>query len=132
MGVKPADLEQTIAQALKQQHILVEPSVSVSVLEYRSRPVNVVGAVRHSVTFQAMGDVKLLDAIAKADGLSPEAGPEILISSIGPQQRPLRQDQAYSGEATPLPGPIRRSTSRSMAVKKSVFRKQRSFTSQAT
>jgi polysaccharide export outer membrane protein len=83
MGVKPADLEQTIAQALKQQHILVEPSVSVSVLEYRSRPVNVVGAVRHSVTFQAMGDVKLLDAIARADGLSQEAGPEILISSIG-------------------------------------------------
>jgi polysaccharide biosynthesis/export protein len=83
IGVKPADLEQTIAEALKQQHILVEPSVSVSVLEYRSRPVNVVGAVRHSVTFQAMGDVKLLDAIARADGLSPEAGPEILISSIG-------------------------------------------------
>lgn len=82
IGVKPAALEQTITQALKDQHILVQPSVSVSVLEYRSRPVNVVGAVRHSVTFQAMGDVKLLDAIAKADGLSPDAGPEILISSI--------------------------------------------------
>lgn len=82
LGEKPADLEQTIAKALQEQHILVAPSVSVSVLEYRSRPVNVVGAVRHSVTFQAMGNVKLLDAIAKADGLSPEAGPEILISSI--------------------------------------------------
>lgn len=82
LGEKPSALEQEIAQALKQEHILVEPSVSVSVLEYRSRPVNVVGAVRHSVTFQALGNVKLLDAIAKADGLSPEAGPEILISSI--------------------------------------------------
>lgn len=83
LGAKPADLERTIALALKDQRILVEPSVSVSVLEYRSRPVNVVGAVRHSVTFQALGEVKLLDAIAKADGLAPEAGPEILVTAIG-------------------------------------------------
>ena len=83
LGVKPAELEQAIADALKQDHILIQPSVSVSVLEYRSRPVNVVGAVRRSTTFQALGDVKLLDAIARADGLAPEAGPEILVSRIG-------------------------------------------------
>lgn len=81
-GAKPAELEQTITQALKQAGILVEPSVSVSVLEYRSRPVNVVGAVKHSITFQALGDVKLLDAIARADGFAPDAGPEILITEI--------------------------------------------------
>lgn len=81
-GAKPSDLEQTIAQALKQAHILVEPTVSVSVLEYRSRPVNVVGAVKHSVTFQALGNVRLLDAIAKADGFAPDAGPEILITEV--------------------------------------------------
>jgi polysaccharide export outer membrane protein len=80
LGAKPADLEQAIAQELKQDHILVEPSVSVSVLEYRSKPVNVVGAVKHSVTIQAIGNLKLLDAIARADGFSPEAGPEVLIS----------------------------------------------------
>lgn len=82
LGEKPAQLEQTIAQALKAEHILVEPSVSVSVLEYRSRPVNVVGAVKHSVSFQALGDMKLLDAIAKADGFAPDAGPEILVSKV--------------------------------------------------
>lgn len=84
LGAKPADLEQTIAQALQQDHILVSPSVSISVLEYRSRPVNVVGAVKHSVTFQAVGNVRLLDAIARADGFSPEAGPEILITRVSP------------------------------------------------
>jgi polysaccharide export outer membrane protein len=80
LGVKPADIEQAIAQALKQDHILVDPSVSVSVLEYRSKPVNVVGAVKHSVTIQAIGNLRLLDAIARADGFAPEAGPEVLIS----------------------------------------------------
>jgi polysaccharide export outer membrane protein len=81
-GAKPVDIEQTIAQALKQDHILVEPSVSVSVLEYRSKPVNVVGAVKHSVTLQAIGNLRLLDAIARADGFAPEAGPEVLISKM--------------------------------------------------
>jgi polysaccharide export outer membrane protein len=80
LGAKPADIEQTIAQALKQDHILVDPSVSVSVLEYRSKPLSVVGAVKHSVTIQAIGNLRLLDAIARADGFAPEAGPEVLIS----------------------------------------------------
>lgn len=103
IGEKPADLEQTIAKALKTDHILVEPAVSVSVLEYRSRPVNVVGAVKHSTTFQALGDVKLLDAIARADGFAPDAGPEILISRIsgsseGPDQiRHIPIKQLLSG-----------------------------------
>jgi len=87
-GAKPADIEQAIAQALKQDHILVQPSVSVSVLEYRSKPVNVVGAVKHSVTIQAIGNLKLLDAIARADGFAPEAGPEVLISKTSDEGGP--------------------------------------------
>ncbi len=78
-GVSPADLEKTIRDAIKKDRILVDPSVTISVLEYRSRPVNVVGAVKHSVTFQAIGDAKLLDALAHADGLAPEAGAEVLV-----------------------------------------------------
>jgi polysaccharide export outer membrane protein len=38
------------------------------------------GAVRKPLTFQAVGPVTLLDALARAEGLSPEAGPEILVS----------------------------------------------------
>jgi polysaccharide export outer membrane protein len=54
--------------------------VSVSVAEYRSLPVSVLGAVRHPLTFQAAGEVTLLDALTRADGLSQDAGPEILVS----------------------------------------------------
>ena len=87
-GMAPADLEKTIAKAMMGDHILVDPSVSVSVLEYRSRPVNVVGAVKHSVTFQALGDVKLLDAIARADGFAQDAGPEIIVSEAAGSASP--------------------------------------------
>jgi polysaccharide export outer membrane protein len=78
-GVTPLDLEKTIRAAILENRILVDPSVSISVLEYRSRPVSVIGAVKHSLTFQAIGETKLLDAIARADGFSAEAGAEILV-----------------------------------------------------
>jgi polysaccharide export outer membrane protein len=49
-------------------------------VEYRSRPITVVGAVRSPLTFQAAGKVTLLDAISRAGGLNENAGPEILVS----------------------------------------------------
>jgi polysaccharide export outer membrane protein len=74
------DLEKAVTRQLVQERLFVSPVVSAIVVEYRSRPVNVVGAVKHPLTLQALGGVKLLDAIARADGLATEAGPEILVS----------------------------------------------------
>ena len=79
----PADIEVEISKALIREQLLVQPIVSVSVAEYRSLPVSVLGAVRRPITFQAAGEVTLLDALTRADGLSPEAGPEILVSRPG-------------------------------------------------
>ncbi len=79
-GLFPADLEKSIASALIRDHVLVDPVVTVTVVEYRSRPISVVGAVRNPVTFQATGAVTLLDAISQAGGLTENAGPEILVS----------------------------------------------------
>jgi polysaccharide export outer membrane protein len=76
----PGEIEVQITDALKQEQLLVQPIVSVSVAEYRSLPVSVLGAVRHPITFQAAGEVTLMDALTRADGLSQDAGPEILIS----------------------------------------------------
>jgi polysaccharide biosynthesis/export protein len=76
----PGEIEVAITEALKREQLLVQPIVSVSVAEYRSLPVSVLGAVKHPLTFQAAGSVTLLDAITRAEGLSPDAGPEILIS----------------------------------------------------
>ena len=79
-GLLPSELEQRIADELKKEGILVRPIVSVSVAEYRSRPISVVGAVKHPLTFQAFGNVSLLDALTRAEGLSDAAGSEILIT----------------------------------------------------
>ena len=41
-GLKPPEIEQLIATATKEQRLLVRPSVSVAIMEFRSRPINVV------------------------------------------------------------------------------------------
>jgi polysaccharide export outer membrane protein len=79
-GLLPSELEAAIAQILVKEGILVRPVVMVTVAEYSSRPVSVVGAVKRPITFQAVGRVTLLDAIARAEGLGELAGPEILVT----------------------------------------------------
>ena len=86
-GLFPTDLEKSIASALVDEHVLIDPVVTVTVVEYRSRPISVAGAVRSPVTFQATGSITLLDAISQAGGLTESAGSEILVS-----QRPAGSD----------------------------------------
>ncbi len=82
-GLMPVELEQAVARALKDGGILVSPIVEVTVAEYASRPISVMGAVKKPLTFQAVGRVTLLDALARAEGLAPEASGEILVTLPG-------------------------------------------------
>jgi polysaccharide export outer membrane protein len=90
-GLVPAELETEIAGVLEAEEILVDPVVTVTIVEYQSRPISVVGAVKRPLTFQADTVVSLLDALARAEGLRPDAGPEILVSRSqpGPSGEPI-------------------------------------------
>jgi polysaccharide biosynthesis/export protein len=67
--------------------LMVSPVVSVTVVEYHSRPISVVGAVKTPITFQANGTVTLLEAITRAGGLAENAGSEILVSRPSPDAK---------------------------------------------
>ncbi len=86
-GKFPGELESSVAKALKDEQILVDPVVKITVVEYHSRPIAVMGAVKKPLTFQAVGVVTLLDALAHAEGLSQDAGTEILLSRDGTVER---------------------------------------------
>ena len=79
-GLMPSELERAVAEALVQEELLVDPFVTVTVVEYHSRPISVVGAVKKPITFQAIGVVTLIDAITRAEGLGDDAAGEILVS----------------------------------------------------
>ncbi len=83
IGLMPRQLESAIASALKVGEIMVNPIVKVTVVEYHSRPIAVMGAVRKPLTFQAEGTVTLLDALARAEGLSTDSGTEVLVTRAG-------------------------------------------------
>jgi polysaccharide export outer membrane protein len=80
LGMMPAELEARLAEAFEAAQILVDPAVTVSVAEYHSHPISVVGAVRMPLTFQAVGRTSLVEAITRAQGLAEDAGAEILIT----------------------------------------------------
>jgi polysaccharide export outer membrane protein len=86
-GIFPGQLESSIVDEFKSEQILVDPFVKVTVVEYHSRPIAVVGAVKKPVTFQAVGTVTLLDALARAEGLTETAGTEILLTRADQVER---------------------------------------------
>lgn len=81
VGLFPEDLERAIRAALVKEQIMVDPIVTVTMLEYFSRSITIMGAVRNPMSFQAIGKVTLLDALSRAGGLAENAGSEILITS---------------------------------------------------
>jgi polysaccharide biosynthesis/export protein len=79
-GMVPSQLESAIAKSLTKGKVLVDPIVTVTIVEYQSRPVNVVGAVKNPLVFQATRPIPLLDAIARAGGIREDAGSDIVVS----------------------------------------------------
>ena len=91
-GSYPSDLETAIVNALRDEQILVDPFVTVTIAEYHSRPISVSGAVRTPLVFQAEGPTTLLEVLARAQGLREDAGREILVSRSqpGPDNTPVQ------------------------------------------
>jgi polysaccharide export outer membrane protein len=77
-GLTPEQLETEIAKRLKVY--LEEPEVIVSVAEFKSQPVSVVGAVSQPGVHQLEGQKTLVEVLASAGGLRPDAGPTVRIT----------------------------------------------------
>ncbi len=86
-GLLPAQLELAVADALMEEKLLVDPFVTVTIMEYHSRPISVLGAVRNPITFQAAGQVTLVEALTRAGGLTDDAEGEILLSRPGADKK---------------------------------------------
>ncbi len=96
-GLMPDVLRDRLAAALKAQHLLVNPIVDVSIVEYRSRDVTVAGAVKTPMTIQELGDLRLLGALSQAGGLLPDAGPEIILEQANGSAQRISVRQLFDG-----------------------------------
>jgi polysaccharide export outer membrane protein len=77
-GLTLAELETRLTELLKAY--VRDPHVAVNVLEYRSRPVTVIGAVQNPGVRALSGEKTLLEVLSEAGGLRPEAGPAVRIT----------------------------------------------------
>ncbi len=81
-GLTPSQLEVRL-RALYGENLLRDPQIRVSVIEYSSQPVSVLGAVNSPGIYQLRGRRRLLDVLALAGGLSPQVGETITVSAAG-------------------------------------------------
>jgi polysaccharide biosynthesis/export protein len=78
-GRTPRELEVALEATLRQRYIR-DPHVSVEVSEMQSHAVSVVGAVTKPGVFQIRESRPLLELIALAGGLAPNAGESVIVA----------------------------------------------------
>ena len=77
-GLTVEQLEKTLAERLSEY--LTAPQVGVSVAEYRSQPVSVLGAVNKPGVYQLRGGRTLLEVLSMAEGTKPDAAQTVQIT----------------------------------------------------
>ena len=68
-GLEPQDVAKLVRKALIEQKILTDPSVVVSVIEYRSKTVTVLGQVQKPGTYPITKPTTLISALSDGGGL---------------------------------------------------------------
>jgi protein involved in polysaccharide export with SLBB domain len=93
----PNVLGDEVAAALRAQHLLINPIVVVSLVEYGSRGATVAGTVKTPSTVQDLGNLRVLAAQVQAGGLLPEAGPEIIVEQPDGTTQRLSARELFDG-----------------------------------
>lgn len=73
-GLTAAEAGTAIADQLKQAGIVLEPHVTVMIIEYQTQGVTVMGEVRSPGVYPVLGNRTVMDMIALAGGLNENAG----------------------------------------------------------
>jgi polysaccharide export outer membrane protein len=85
-GLTEVQAQEKIAEVLEANGLITHPQVSVSVKERKSKPITVVGAVGHSMVYQADRPVTILEVLAEAGGVASDASDVLIVTR--PVQEP--------------------------------------------
>lgn len=94
-GLSPTDLEARLRELLGKDY-LVNPQVSVSVQEYRSQKVFVLGEAEKPGTYPLTGRATLLDVLSQAGGPARTAGRQAVIVRFPKSEGPVTPGTAGS------------------------------------
>jgi polysaccharide export outer membrane protein len=92
-GLNTTQIEEKILSVLAERFIK-DPQVTVTIANYHSAPVVVTGAVtKPGVYYLTRNRVSLLEILAQADGLSGDAGDEVLLIRGGNSVAPIQEKE---------------------------------------
>jgi polysaccharide export outer membrane protein len=97
-GLTEIQAEQKIAEVLQANGLVSHPDVSVSVRTRKSKPITVVGAVPHPMVYQAERPVSLLEVLAEAGGVAPDAGDTAIVTRPTSESVDTSEAPAISNE----------------------------------
>jgi len=81
-GLTEIQAQRKIAEVLESNGLVTHPDVSVTVKDRKSKPITIVGAVAHSMVYQADRQVTLIEVLAEAGGISNDAGDTVIITRL--------------------------------------------------
>jgi polysaccharide biosynthesis/export protein len=87
-GMTPAEASEYLEKGLKDAGILVNPQVTVELVDSPTRVITVMGEVAKPATVPAFGELRLLDVISACGGFTPLASHTITVRRRG-QEEPI-------------------------------------------
>jgi polysaccharide biosynthesis/export protein len=110
-GLNAIEAAQKIESELRTRGIMVDPHVTVSVVEYSTQGATMLGEVRSPGVYPTFGGRRLLDMIALAGGVAPSAGKLVTIAHRSDPKHPetimlVPNAQSLGAQSNPiiLPG----------------------------
>jgi polysaccharide biosynthesis/export protein len=88
-GLTPSDAATAVRDKLIERHYLNHPQVSINVVEFATQQVSVIGEVKTNGAYEITTPRPILDVLALAGGLTPQADRHILLERNGDKQHPL-------------------------------------------
>ena len=88
-GVSVGMAASIITERLRKAQIMLDPKVTISVAEYATEGITIVGEVRSPGTYTLYGSHTLYDALAAAGGASASEGASITITHSGDAEHPI-------------------------------------------
>ena len=82
-GLTPIEAAAYLSNALKQGGFLVDPQVSVQLVDSPTRAITVIGEVLKPALVSAFGELRLLDAISACGGFTPFASHSVTVRRQG-------------------------------------------------
>lgn len=87
-GMTPQDAANAIVRHLKEAQIMTDPRVTVTIEDYATQQISVLGEVKNPGNYLLLGPHTLYNALSAAGGATEKAGADIVITHLADPQKP--------------------------------------------